>query len=758
MNAKLQNVCAQLTLSLGFSLLALAHVAAAETWPFTPDKDGFSDQAMFDLRSLNEAVAGQSGWLRVNADGDFVRGDGKDIRFWALNTGIEKYEANQRPLWSFMPKQDLAYHARWLAKRGVNMVRLGVGIQPDPKKHASLDDANAEVCEWVWKAVGKMSQEGIYSTVSPYWAFLFKSDDKKWGTDWDGKHAGILFFDERMKKAYKSWLRYLMTTPSKHLGGKTLAEHAGMGIFQIQNEDSMLFWTIRVMSPAVEKRLGQLFYQWTVKKYGSIDTAKATWGDAHSDKDALADKCLGILNLWFMSVDGRKQGPNTQRINDQLQFYTETMYNFNKEIEDFIRNDLKCPVLINAGNWKTGDTLLLNDAERYSYTANDVIAVNRYFGGVHNGKNRGWAIINGDEYTSKSAVADGALDFPLNLKQVSGKPMIIPETLWVFPDELAHQAPLMVAAYSSLNGVDAAYWNGADNNDWTQPKAANGYMPSMKKWICVTPDSAGHWPAAAYLLRKGLVKRGQAVVDEHRSLNSIYEGKTPIIAESASFDPNRDAGDVAPNSAVKSGVTPWAFLVGPVTVTYDSDESNSSVVDLDAFISPSGNGKRVESITGEIVLDTGKEHFTVNTAQCQAVTGNFSSNTSIALQDVTFTINNKHSSIIVLSMDNKPLAESEKILIQVGNTCRPTDWATEPCQIEIKGKGTVPGKRITNYGKRPWQMTNNNVSISINNTNIKQAHVLDMNGMPQSTSTLTATNGKTDITLPEQAFYLMLTK
>lgn len=73
-------------------------------------------------------------------------------------------------------------------------------------------------------------------------------------------------------------------------------------------------------------------------------------------------------------------------------------------------------------------------------------------------------------------------------------------------------------------------------------------MPSQQKWVCATPAMLGQFPAAALAFR-----RGEPVVEEHRSLAAAWAGRTPIIAESAAFDPNRDAGDIAPAPAVKTG-------------------------------------------------------------------------------------------------------------------------------------------------------------------------------------------------------------
>src|ERR1043165_6691047 len=93
--------------------LVLTSLAGAEgRWAFTPAKDDFSNDALFDLRDLNEKVAGESGYVTRSKDGnDFVLANGKPARFWALNTST--YGGKQN---------DLARHSRFLAKRGINMV------------------------------------------------------------------------------------------------------------------------------------------------------------------------------------------------------------------------------------------------------------------------------------------------------------------------------------------------------------------------------------------------------------------------------------------------------------------------------------------------------------------------------------------------------------------------------------------------------------------------------------------------------------
>jgi hypothetical protein len=104
--------------------LVPATTAAKSSWAFTPSRDTFSPTAFFDMRSLNEKVAGQSGFVTLNKEGHFVRGDGQPLRFWGVVSD------NQKPIGegSDQEPRNLAHHARWLAKRGVNITRTLVDI------------------------------------------------------------------------------------------------------------------------------------------------------------------------------------------------------------------------------------------------------------------------------------------------------------------------------------------------------------------------------------------------------------------------------------------------------------------------------------------------------------------------------------------------------------------------------------------------------------------------------------------------------
>ncbi|MEM2915234.1 MAG: hypothetical protein QXH91_07540, partial [Candidatus Bathyarchaeia archaeon] len=118
----------KLIVVMGFWLIFILQTYTQQTWTFNPPPDTYDPQAKLDLRYLNEKFAGEHGFIRINKEGDFIRGDGQPIRFWATHDG-----ANKRDLQAF------ADRARFLAKRGVNLVRWH-GQLPSVKEGSRLED------------------------------------------------------------------------------------------------------------------------------------------------------------------------------------------------------------------------------------------------------------------------------------------------------------------------------------------------------------------------------------------------------------------------------------------------------------------------------------------------------------------------------------------------------------------------------------------------------------------------------------------
>lgn len=704
-------------------------------WAFQPARDDFSPDAMLDLRSLNENVAGESGYVRLSQDGnDFLLGNGKPARFWAMNTSYGK--------------ANLDRHARFLAKRGVNMVRFHGNITPK-ENLMSIDLAERDK---LWRTVASMKKQGIYVTFSPYWAGASHARPAMGYLDDGGnKNWGLLFFDAKLQAAYKAWWKQILSEPNPYTG-IPLASDPALALLQLQNEDSLLFWTSQKMKGLARKELRRQFAEFLTKKYGALAKASHAWegatvpGDQDSPDD-FANHQAALYIVWEMTQ--RRGGAGHQkRLSDQLQFFTETMHNFNGMMGAYLRNELQCKALVNAGNWRTADNVKLLDAERYAYSANEVMGVNRYYSGLHQGKHNGWAIVNGDTFTDESVLLNPRA-LPLTLKQPHGFPIIISESSWVPPQGCQSEGPFLIAAYQSLNGVDAFYWFTTGEEDWRQPGSANGYMPSEGKWVCATPMLMAQWPAAALLYRSGYVRQGEPVVHEARSLQDLWERRTPFITEDDGHDPNRDQENSSRTSSIRTSVNPLAYLVGPVLTKYGGAPAQSRALNLNPFID--AGAKKVKSITGQLELDYGSGWCTLNSPKAQGVTGFLRKAGTFNLSDVRITSGNDYATVLLVSMDGKDLKASGKILVQVGTVARPTGWKTRPVTVDNR-----QGEEIVSYGKAPWQIISGDVTISVANPAVKTAHVLDANGTSVAAIPLKDLDGLKQFKFPEEALYALL--
>jgi hypothetical protein len=732
------------------------------TWPFTPAKDTFSPDALLDLRSLNESVAGEKGFVRVDVQGDFVRGDGAPLRFWAVNTNVASLTNSTRPLWG-QGAPDLARHARFLAKRGVNMVRLHQFLNPalDKNPQAAITDINETQRDQIWRTVAAMRKEGIYTTISPYWALPMKISDA-WGVPGGANQSaqGLLFFDTVLQTGYKAWLRKLLIEPNPYTG-IALAQDPSVAIIQLQNEDSLLFGTVNKIQGPQRQALEQLYAQFLVRKYGSLDKVLQTWSGAGDASDAPIEGRLALLPLWeltktplrlFLLGDPKDlRGTRAKRRADQTEFYSRTMFEFNKKIVTYLRSELGIKQLINAGNWKTASTVHLNDAERWSYTAADVDAANIYTGGIHKGPYDGWAIVKGDKFTSDSVLLNPRL-LPINLKQTKDRPMLLTEGTWVMPNAYAAEGPFLIAAYASLSGVDAYYWFATRNEDWTPPQSANGYLPSQDKWLFATPEMLGSFPAAALAYRQGYIRRGTPVVVENRALADLWERKTPVITEAPSFDPNRDAGDIAKDSNIKTSISSDAFLVGPVQVAFEKDPSKSLNILSEKQVKPG----YILSNTGELVLNSTLGFSTINTPMMQAVAAHFKNAPVHQLQDVRFVSDNTFGAAFAVSLDGMPLKTSKRILLQYATQSRPTGWQDTPTTITLADGQKVNGFEVVSFGDAPWQVSLAQLEVTIGNPGLRNATVLDMNGMAVQTLALDRLAKGVQLRFPTNAMYVIL--
>jgi hypothetical protein len=736
-----------------------------DSWAFTPPRDDFSRDALFDLRLLNEHAAGERGFVRVSPDGDFTLGDGRPVRFWAVN-----FEPRVE-----MDDATLAYAARFLAKRGVNMVRWHGFLNPKvPGSNAffepsvgpdeplgtpvpPLDELDRDQRDQCWRLVAAMRAAGIYLTLSPYWAVNFKQAHR-WGlpagSRGDRDAQGLLFFDPRMQAAYKRWLHDWLTPPNPYTG-IPLAQDPAVAVISFQNEDSLLFWTVDFLGDAARRELAVAFGRWLVQRHGSLDAARTAWGPGAADR--ADDWASGVPAL--LKMDHYQHAPPpvlAPRLADQLEFYAETMRATNAEIAHYLRKDLGVRAVLNAGNWRTANNERLIDSERWSYLPAEALAVNRYFTSPHLGSDNGWAVDPGHRFASFSALHHPQ-DIPTSLRQVEGRPMLVTESTWVLPSRYRAEGPLTVAAYQSLNGVDAFYWFSMNYPDWTQPTIVGGRYRGAFKWTSQTPDVLGQFPGAALLFRRGDLRRGKPVLEETRLVSDLWAAKPPALVEDPGYDPNRDPGEWS-SAAGASRIPPLAHLVGPVEVRYTTNPAEARVqaADLAPWLDPHAGIVRAD--TGQIELDYHRGVLRVDSPRAQGVAGFFDAvEHHAATSGLSFEVANSYASVLAVSLDDTPLSDSRRILVQIGTVIRPTGWQTRPTKLNLPDSSVeIPGEEVVRLGGSPWRVEKAAGTITIRNRHVTRATVCDANGMPGAELEITRQAEALTFPLPPDALYVVL--
>jgi hypothetical protein len=719
-----------------------------EGWEFTYPAHPGTSRGRIDLRMLNEPEAGRSGFVRLTPDGNgFVLGDGTPARFWAI--GTEAFRDLQ--------PAEMADHARFLAGLGVNMIRIHAQVAPKgPGSH--LTDFDEKEVDGIWRLVAEAKKQGIYSTISPYWAN--GKDAANWGIEGYGGKGdlwGLLFFDETLQRGYKAWATALYSRKNPYTG-IPLARDPAVAIIQIQNEDSLLFWTTANMKPAQKARLAAKYATWLAARYGSLGAARKSWGGAGLKEDDIAAGRVGLVGIYPMTIS--QSGDMARRVADEVAFLAATQRKFYTEMVAFYRDGLGCRQLLNASNWRTANQALLDDVERWTYGAADVIAVNRYYnGGAHSGPNVGWRIDPGDKFSQRSALSNPR-ELPLNLRQSAGHPMIVTESGWVNPLAFQAEGPFLEAVYLSLTGVDALYWFtaskvGYDLDPFFPHQQVRGQKPLMK-WTMATPPILGSFPAAALIFRKGFIKPAEPVVHEERTLKALWDREPPLIAEDPAFDPNRDRArpDSPAQGAKASAVDPLAFLVGPVEVKHDGDPARTRVADLSRLIDR--DKKRIQSATGEVVLDYGLGLCTVDAPRAQGACGFLAKAGLIRLKDLSIQSSNSYATVVAVAMDDLPLASSKRILVQVATAARPTGWATRDATFTDDAKKSHRGLEVVSTGKPPWRVADSEVGLALKNPGLTRATRLDPAGFPAGDVPIKKSPGGLTLTMPPDSLYVIL--
>jgi len=660
--------------------IAVAAKRAAEEnrgwFAFAPKTETFAATSGFDLRGLNEKFAGEGGFIAAKGSQFVHSKTGQPVRFWAVNG----------PSHQLKDRESLRQNARLLAKYGVNMVRIHGGYF---NENGEVDQAKVK---HTLEVVDAMKQEGIYSHLSIYFPLWLKpKPNTPWLQGYDGnKHPfAALYFNKDFQKQYQGWWRAVLLTPNA--AGKRLIDEPALAGVEIINEDSYFFWTFAANNlPDPQLRMIETqFGDWLKKKYGSLDAALKQWKGQKVARDAPAEGRMGFRPLWNMFTE------KTARDKDTARFLLESQRGFYEETIAFLRG-LGFKGMITASNWATASPQVFGPLEKYSYMPGDFIDRHGYFGCNHKGQFAEWSIREGHTYSDRSGLRfdaeqpgkPRAFVHPAMDPHYNNKPSMISETTFCRPSRYRSEAPLYYACYGALQDSDAIVHFALDSATWA---VKPGFF--MQQWTLMSPSMMGQFPAAALIYRKGLVANGDLLVDLNLKLQNLLDLQGTPLPQDAAFDELR-LKDVPQGTDLKPGnvIDPLVHYAGRTNVNITSQGGPAMLKDLRPYIDR--QKQTVISTTGELRLDYGKGVLTIDAPGAQGLSGALREAGATALKDITVSSDLPLGHVIAVSLDGRPLATSQKILLQVMTEEKASNFQTEPSGDNVK--------RITNIGQDPW--------------------------------------------------------
>lgn len=697
---------------------------------FDPESDRFSSTPL-DLRSLNEAVAGENGFIRVRGEEFVHERNGRPVRFWAVNTNLDVL---------YMDEASMRYMARFLAKRGVNLVRLHGAFWQEDNSGAI---APADV-QRLFALINTLKQEGIYTALSVYFPLWLKLDQNSGFPGYTGQHPfGLLFFSQPFQKLYYGWWRTLLATRNPATG-RTLADDPAVAMVELVNEDSLFFWTFTPYEnvPAAQMEiLERQFGRWLTAKYGSIPSAFAAWKLPEGERirgDEPAAGRVGILPPGELA--GRQE---TRRAQETATFLAEKQQQFFREAIAVLRKELGYKGLIYASNWITADARRLGALDKYSNTTADFMDRHGYFSPPHEGETASYALSSGDTYEDRSALlfqsSDPKQEYDFNLPildiRYNGLPSTITEINWAMPNRFRADFPVLAATYGLLQGSDGFFFFVTNRHAWE---------PVLGKFAIASPTILGQFPATAWLYRKGLLQPGRDVVDVSVGIDDLKALRGAAVPAPQNLDQLR-AKDIPPGRANQDDgirrIDPLAFLVGRVNLRFLDKPAASRQIDLSRFIDR--KTKTVRSSTGQLLWDYNQGLVTVNAPQAQGATGFLQRAGTLELPELRITANLDYGSILLVALDDRPLSQSRRMLLQVMSEEQNFGWKTTG----------NPKRQIERIGQAPIVVRNLAGTVALRRSDAHSLTVtaLDWNGYP------TSTVGKGDqFTLQPNRFYYLI--
>ena len=558
-----------------------------------------------DLSDMNEKPAGGHGFVRA-AGGRFVFEDGTPARFWGCN--IQAYSIFVKATNPEEGKRIIEDHARRIAALGFNLVRLHHHDSKRWVKKCLIADGptsqriDPEALDSYFYWIKCLRDQGIYAWIDLHTGRPYKRGDDipGWDEIADGK-------DVSEAKGF-TYINERLTELIKKFNEKLLTtENPYTGLALV--DDPAVMGMMLVNENDLTSHFGNRF---NADKNNPIHHAKM--------QERVAEFC----EKWGLdrAETSKFWLPGTNKL-----FLNTEEAAWYREMIDHL-HDLGVKVPVTGGHIWGGQALYCLPA----LTAGDIIDTHSYEPGDFISSHPAY---KGNAFTR--IVRSNVADMPLAISEYNASDRR--ETRDPFT------VPLYAAVLSAFQGIDAPMLF-AYSQDQLDDMRYGGYLNNGYKH----PAIISLYPAAALLYRRDVSPARRLYVARLGRENAIMA----VAGDTAAFRTLQlQHGLRVAWEPVRE--MPW---MEPTAVSDDA----VTFTDLTRSFLPE-DAEFVESDTGELRRDWARGLFTIDTPGSQGASGWLGEQQEVALSDVSLRVNTPKATVIVSSLDGRPIGRSGELLI-----------------------------------------------------------------------------------------------
>ena len=656
---------------LAILLVGITFSQNIEMEPFTIDWRENED-SLVDLSYLLDAPAGKDGFIRIR-NGHLTKPAGERFRIWGVNFTSAS---------CFPSKEHAPTVAKHLARFGINCVRFHF-LDTNGSTSLFIKDRedtralNPQQLDRFDYFVAELKKQDIYTNINLNVGRNYRKGDGVKDYEYLGLAKVVNYFDEHVQALHKEYAGQLLTHYNPYTKSEYRHEPA-VAVVELVNENSIVeaWFSDRLLGKNTNKRpetwtditawyanqLTVRYNEWLKEQLSSTEL-KALRNMAGVKEDELIPR---------LTKNDFAAAPK-KRFHLEAAFYMELENNYFQKMYSYLKEELGLRALVvgtsDHNHGKTGYPLLTSTSQMDIVDGHVYWQHPQYLTDPENNR-RTFSIKN----TPMVNEPFNSTVVQLSRSAVAGKPYTVSETNHPFPNEFACEGIPILAAYSAFHDWDGIFFYTFEHKD---PKEWDAKMPGHFE-IRPDPVRMTNLAAGALMFLRGDVRTALTTIPRSYTIEQVREGIRSPYSESPYFTPG-----FSPSIPLRHATRIVGF--DNQAGEYPKTSSDSPAV----------------SDTNELAWHYSEQEkglVTVETEKSQALIG-FVKGHNKALKNLSATIENEFCSIVLTSLDDRPISSSESLLLvasarsanagMIWNEKRTSlsDWGSAPTVIEpVKGK------------------------------------------------------------------------